>query len=101
MDADFNELRPLIFVNNLNDAEKECRINSIIYNILGTLLHYAKEPTTKKRRRAEIDQILKFIDENISENISENLTLEMLAENVCLSKDRFYHILKKMWALPV
>lgn len=91
LDADFNELRPLIFANNLNYTEKECRINSIIYNILGTLSHYAKEPTVKKRRRAEIDQILKFIDENIS----ENLTLEMLAENACLSKDRFYHIFKE------
>lgn len=91
IDYDFKKLRSVTCEINMNPTEKECKIISIIYSILGTLSQYSTSKSIYNHRRSEIDSILHFIDENLS----ENLTSALLADKMHLSKDRFYHVFKE------
>lgn len=86
----FEKLKETLADTAMNFGEKECRIYSIVYDIFANLSNHS---TADCRRitRPDIDEILKFIDANISDNI----TLDMLAKKCHLSKDRFYHIFKE------
>lgn len=91
IDDNFYKLKSLLDKNNLNDAERDCKVTSIVYNIMGVLSHYIRAENTQNSRRYEINQILDFIDENIS----EKLTINLLAKKMYLSDDHFYHIFKQ------
>lgn len=86
----FEKLKSVLSDNNLNICETECKIYSIIYDILSILSHYTTYKTNTIHRD-DIKEILKYIDVNLCQNI----TLDILANKSYLSKDRFYHIFKE------
>lgn len=85
----FGRLRALAEDETLNECGKRCGIYGIVYDILAALSNYSK-PVLNGSVRNDINEILSYIDANVSEDI----TPERLAEKIHLSKSRFYHIFK-------
>lgn len=55
------------------------------------------EPVQKQERIGELDQIIRYI----SENLSGKLTAETLSKQMCLSLSGFTHMFKKEMGIPV
>lgn len=87
----FYELKSLLENKNIENEEIEYKINAIIYNIMATLSHYKNIYPQINRKNYELNDVIDFIDKNISKDIN----VELLAKKCHLSKDRFSHLFKE------
>lgn len=85
----FDTLKEILSNTASNSFEQECKVHAIIYNILRVLSQHTKLPCNN--RYPEITDTLDYINGHISDNI----TLQMLADRIYLSKDRFSHLFKE------
>lgn len=86
----FDILKEILSNTDSNSLETECKVHAIIYNILGVLFQHTTFPNGN--RYSKIADTLDYINEHISQNI----TLQMLADRIYLSKDRFSHLFKEI-----
>lgn len=85
----FDTLKEILSNADSNSFETECKVHAIIYNILSVLFQHTTLPVGNGY--SKIADTLDYINEHIS----ETMTLQMLADRIYLSKDRFSHLFKE------
>ena len=89
--AIFENIKEVLFWNETNEPQKECKINGLIYMLLGEISKYAYQLTNQPPKTVPLNEVFDFIQKNLSQNIS----VSHLAKIIHLSVDRFYHIFKE------
>ena len=86
----FNELSSLL-CKSISEAELLCHVNSLIFGLLSIISREAETGYEINDREKEINEVIAFVEENLSYNI----TADAMAEKMHLSKDRFFHVFRE------
>ena len=86
----FENIKDVLFNANINELEKECQINSLVYSLIGEISKHSFSKVKSNRPSDKLVNVFKFVENNLSFDIR----ISDLAELLHLSTDRFYHIFK-------
>jgi AraC-like DNA-binding protein len=87
----FGELKRVLLCGEMSETEREYRISGLLYQLLAIAVKHSHPQKGKRTRVAELMDVVTYIEQNLSENLS----VAKLAERMCLSVNRFYHVFRE------
>lgn len=87
----FSELKQVLLCGEMSETEREYQISGLLYQLLAIAVKHSYPQKGKRTRVAELTDVVTYIEQNLSEDLS----VAKLAERMCLSVNRFYHVFRE------